>query len=325
MTSPNPSETPLVTVAIPTYNRAERFLPAAISAACGQTYRNLEILVSDNASQDKTTDVVASFRDPRIRYHRHQENIGGSPNINFCIREARGAYIHLLMDDDSIDPDFVECCIAAAHSNPEAGLVRTGTRVIDDAGGLVFESYNRAEGLDFTNFVLAWTEGRTAPYLCSTLFKSAPLQELGMHSRHNLWNDVITELPIAARHGRVDIPDVKATFCMHGGATTVGVDIERWLEDSVEIIETACRLAPNDAELLRGRLRPFLAAFNYQNALRLNKPWPERLKACLRVNNLLGKPPDMLDLARQALRQNHWWNRARKARRTLRAWLRTSR
>src|SRR5690606_4365233 len=61
---------PLVTICIPTFNRADTFLPKALAAACNQTYRNLEILVSDNASSDGTPELVRSMIDPRISYHR---------------------------------------------------------------------------------------------------------------------------------------------------------------------------------------------------------------------------------------------------------------
>jgi len=305
---------PLVTVAIPTYNRAAHFLPQALRAACGQTYRNLEILVSDNGSHDATAEVVQSFGDDRIRYHRHSENIGAAGNFNFCIQQARGEYIILLMDDDSIDPDFIECCVDAARSNPHAGLIRTGTRVIDGAGSVVYQSINRVAGLNFTDFVVAWTEGKTAPFLCSTLFRAGPLRESGIHSRHFLWCDVLTELPIAARYGRVDLPDVKASFCLHAGEMTVKATIEAWCDDSMELVDKVCSLVPEDARLLRSRLMPFMASHNFRLALRLQKPWAERVQACFTVARVFGKPQKASNLVRELLQQTRWWNKARISR-----------
>jgi glycosyltransferase involved in cell wall biosynthesis len=310
---------PLVTIAVPTYNRAATFLPRAIAAARAQKYGNLEILVSDNASSDDTRGFVGSLADARIRYHRHAQNLGAAGNLNFCISDARGEYLLLLMDDDSIDDDFVEACMHAARTNPLAGMIRTGTRVIDGNAVVLYESPNMVVGLGFTDFVLGWLEGKTAPYLCSTLFRTAPLQEIGMRSRHNLWSDLISELPLAARLGRVDIPDVKATFCIHGAELTVNAAIEQWIEDSQQLLELACSLAPQDEQRLRERFVPFLAMFNYRNALRLAKPWPARLAACLTVGRSFGPPPEKADLVRELLRRVPWYEKLRNFKRSIAA------
>ena len=60
---------PLVTIAIPTYNRADAYLGEAIQSAINQTYPNLEIIISDNCSSDYTGLLVESFKDPRIQYY----------------------------------------------------------------------------------------------------------------------------------------------------------------------------------------------------------------------------------------------------------------
>lgn len=97
-------ETPLVSAIIPTHNRAE-MLKRAIRSVQLQTYSHLEIIVVDDASQDKTSEVVASFGDPRIRYIRHDTNRGGSVARNTGIRAATGEYISFLDDDDEWEPE----------------------------------------------------------------------------------------------------------------------------------------------------------------------------------------------------------------------------
>jgi len=128
-----------VTIAIPTYNRAGRFLRSAIECALAQTYPDLEILVADNCSTDATPDVVRSYPDPRIRYMRHSTNIGANSNFNACIEAASGAYFLLLPDDDVIDPDMVEACMAAAAGRTGLGVIRTGTRILDGSGRVLRE------------------------------------------------------------------------------------------------------------------------------------------------------------------------------------------
>ena len=111
-------KSPLVTIGIPTYNRAKAYLKDAIKSAVDQTYPNIEILISDNGSTDNTQLLVKSFDDPRIRYIKQENNIGANNNFNYCVMNAKGDYFLLLHDDDLIDKDFVEVCIHAAKFIP---------------------------------------------------------------------------------------------------------------------------------------------------------------------------------------------------------------
>src|SRR3972149_139084 len=118
---------PLITIAIPTYNRADLYLKQAIQCALNQTYSNVEIIISDNCSMDNTETVVKNFKDPRIRYFRQEKNIGGNNNFNFCLERAKGEYFLLLMDDDLIDSDFIETCMKGVNYDINIGIIRTGT------------------------------------------------------------------------------------------------------------------------------------------------------------------------------------------------------
>ena len=98
----------LVTIAIPTYNRANLYLRDVISAALDQTWENIEVLVGDNASTDNTDKVVSEFKDPRLRYIQHKNNIGANGNFNALLNAAKGKWFFLFHDDDMIDGDFIE-------------------------------------------------------------------------------------------------------------------------------------------------------------------------------------------------------------------------
>ena len=79
------STNPLVTIAIPTFNRADGSMLQTVQAALSQTYANVEVLVSDNASSDNTQELISAIDDPRLRYVRHPENIGANNNFNSCV------------------------------------------------------------------------------------------------------------------------------------------------------------------------------------------------------------------------------------------------
>src|SRR6266436_6050451 len=89
---PTTASQPLVTIAIPTFNRAP-WLNDCVHSALSQTYQNFEILVSDNASTDGTEEVLRQFTDRRIRVVRQKTNIGLLPNLNTCLAQARGDYV----------------------------------------------------------------------------------------------------------------------------------------------------------------------------------------------------------------------------------------
>jgi glycosyltransferase involved in cell wall biosynthesis len=310
------TSSPLVTICIPTFNRAESFLPATLAAACNQTYTNIDVLVSDNASTDSTSQIVNHFGDPRIRYCRQRSNIGAVKNIDFCIQSSVGEYTLLLMDDDSIDRDFIECCMDAARENPEAGLIRTGARVVDEHGAISYSAQNLVRGLDFPQFVIAWTEGMTMPFMCSTLFRTMPLKKIGINSRYHHWDDVMAEFEIAARYGRIDIPDIKASYRIHPGELTFKEGVREWCEDSRELIDLVCKLAPRDADLLRGRLTPYLALLNYRIAAKLKQRWFRRLQEALYVYRSLGVLPNG-DFLRNFLNEMSWFSTLRSAKQKL--------
>lgn len=121
----------LLTVVIPTYNRAA-YLRVAIQSVLDQTYQDFEILVSDNASSDNTADVVASFGDARIRYHRHARNIGPTPNWRFVMTQPQTEYIAPLADDDYYLPAHLETGLQAIKQYPQAAYYTCAAEYFGD-------------------------------------------------------------------------------------------------------------------------------------------------------------------------------------------------
>jgi glycosyltransferase involved in cell wall biosynthesis len=104
--------TPLVSIGIPCYNRAH-LIGRAIESALKQDYRNLELIISDNASTDETEAVCRDFaaRDDRVTYIRQAENQGAVFNFDIVRRHAQGKYFLWLGDDDWLEPDYVSACV----------------------------------------------------------------------------------------------------------------------------------------------------------------------------------------------------------------------
>jgi glycosyltransferase involved in cell wall biosynthesis len=115
------SSQPLVSVIIPTYNRPD-YLKEAITSAVGQTYQNLEIIVSDNCSLENPQALVESFQDSRIKFYRHQENIGMLGNQFNGFKIATGKYVASLHDDDMWTEDFLSRLVPNLEANPNVIL-----------------------------------------------------------------------------------------------------------------------------------------------------------------------------------------------------------
>lgn len=105
-------DAPLVTVGIPTYNRAQ-LVQRAVESALTQDHTAIEVVVSDDASTDETAAVLGSCarRDPRLRVLRQEHNVGHARNFQAVLERAGGDYFMWLSDDDWIDPGYVSSCL----------------------------------------------------------------------------------------------------------------------------------------------------------------------------------------------------------------------
>lgn len=129
---------PAVSVCIPTRNRSH-YLRRAISSVLDQTYRDIEVVVVDNASTDDTPHVVGNLRDHRLRYYRNDRNLGMTRNWNRCLELARGRYVALLCDDDRWLPDILEREVCVARDFPSVGLVFCKASLVDEHGNVLGE------------------------------------------------------------------------------------------------------------------------------------------------------------------------------------------
>lgn len=128
-------EQPLVSIGIPVYNGA-KYLGAALESLLAQTYENLEILISDNASTDRTEEIGRAFAaaDARVRYERLPNNVGPTRNFNRLVALAHGEYFKWAAHDDLHAPGYVERCVARLEAHPDAVLCQSHVRIIDELG-----------------------------------------------------------------------------------------------------------------------------------------------------------------------------------------------
>jgi glycosyltransferase involved in cell wall biosynthesis len=133
---------PKVSVIIPTHNRA-RYLHRAIQSVLDQTFRDLEIIVVDDASSDETPRIVRAFRDERIRYFRHNANQGEAGSRNTGVQNSIGQYVAFLDDDDAWLPQKLAAQVELLEtSSSKVGAVYTSFLKVDGPTGKVLGSWN---------------------------------------------------------------------------------------------------------------------------------------------------------------------------------------
>jgi glycosyltransferase involved in cell wall biosynthesis len=125
---------PLVSVGLPVYN-GQNFVDDAIRSVREQSLSDFELIISDNASTDRTAEICQDHAasDPRIVYLRNATNLGAAPNYNRTFFKARGRYFKWLAHDDVMGPEYLERTVGALEARPEAVLCNSVVEYIDSS------------------------------------------------------------------------------------------------------------------------------------------------------------------------------------------------
>lgn len=142
--STGPVRAPRVSVGIPVYNR-EHLIAETIESVLAQTFEDFELVICDNGSTDGTAEVCREYAalDPRVKFHRNDENRGAAYNFNRVFELSSGEYFKWLAADDLCEPQFLEHCVQALDANPAASLAYPRANFID-ADGAVVEVFDEA-------------------------------------------------------------------------------------------------------------------------------------------------------------------------------------
>jgi glycosyltransferase involved in cell wall biosynthesis len=126
---------PILSIGLPVYN-GENFLKEALDSILTQTFEDFELIISDNASTDKTEEICREYaaRDQRIRYYRNEQNMGAARNYNRVLELSRGKYFKWASDDDLCAPEFLERCVEVLEQKPSVILSYPRSVRIDEEG-----------------------------------------------------------------------------------------------------------------------------------------------------------------------------------------------
>jgi glycosyltransferase involved in cell wall biosynthesis len=120
---------------MPVYN-GEKYVGESIQAHLNQTYSDFELILTDNASTDRTEEICRSYaaRDPRVKYHRNPQNIGVAGNFRRGFDLAVAPYFRWSPSDDLVSPNLLQRAVEILESDPSIFVAYPRTKLIDDKG-----------------------------------------------------------------------------------------------------------------------------------------------------------------------------------------------
>lgn len=124
-----------MSIGLPVYN-GEKFIKEAIDSLLAQTFEDFELIISDNASTDKTEEICRAYaaKDQRIRYYRNEKNIGCARNFNRVFELSSGEYFKWAAHDDLHACDFLMKCVEVLDQDPTLILCHSKVYFIDEHG-----------------------------------------------------------------------------------------------------------------------------------------------------------------------------------------------
>jgi glycosyltransferase involved in cell wall biosynthesis len=238
---------PKISVCVPTFNR-QHLLPHAIESVLAQTFTDWELIVCDDGSIDETPQLIAQYQaqDARIRYIRHDRNIGKSNNMRSGFDAATGDYFIKFDDDDRLTPEFLAKTSQILAENPNVDFVGTDHWIIDE---------QNQQQLDLTNAnTQKWGRSTLPPgvianlvevvfvqqslQIGATLFRREALSAVG-YMRANLQNcednDLLVRLAIAGKQAYYR-PERLMEYRVHPEQQGTG-RAEQYLQDKLNYLQ----------------------------------------------------------------------------------------
>jgi glycosyltransferase involved in cell wall biosynthesis len=200
---------PRLSIGLPVYN-GEKYLAEALDALLDQSYKDFELIISDNASTDRTEQICREYvaRDQRIRYLRQPVNIGAGPNHNTVFRESRGELFKWASHDDLYGRDLLERCVEVLDAKPDVVLAHAWQAIIDGDGKIVqpidypLATDDPRAPVRFHSMLFAVGGDDFYGVIRSDVLRKTPLQQ----SYHHADRTIVTEL---ALHGPfTQVPEV---------------------------------------------------------------------------------------------------------------------
>ncbi len=224
-----------VSIGIPTINRSSLAL-RAIRSALAQTYSDVELIVSDDASTDDTVERIQEIRDPRLVLVQQKQRLGLVGNFDFCLRHATGEFFLLLGDDDVLLPNAIERLVQpflVGNTQTSAGAVGVAwcpCRIANATNSQFWTTESGPELEPVSSLLAALFAGNRGPRLTSILLRTQDAIAVGGYeSKYGDLCDIGNWGRAALLHPyAVCIPEPLVQYTNHQGSTTSQSAVQQW-------------------------------------------------------------------------------------------------
>lgn len=215
---------PIVSAVIPSYNGVTRYLDQAVESVLNQTYRNLELIVVDDASTDDTQQLVGRYSD--VRFIRRSKNEGQAAARNEGARHANGRFLAFLDQDDLWKPTFLEDMLPILEGHPDAAVVHCDGYQINASGDIL--EYDAA--MKHTCTITQMLRGGHDVATSGSLFRKTSFDAIGGYDEElAVWEDIDLAIRLFQRFTVVHHPHPLYCHRLYGHNASRDIPSERAL------------------------------------------------------------------------------------------------
>lgn len=273
------SAQPLVSIIMPTYNRA-RYVAESIQSVQAQTYAHWELLIEDDGSDDNTAEIVNTFTDARIDYTQHAHTAITGTLRNRAIQRAKGEYIAFMDSDDLWVSNKLEQQIHLLEQNPNAGFSVTNWCDFMIPGQPEPPYHKPAHGASVGNIFREHCTAELLFHITTLMFRKNCMEKTGMFNENRLFTDYSFMGLLAYYYEAVVIYEPMLHRRVHAGNSVN----KSWAEDFEEYQESVHQYLGNGWISLAAVREPlFLSYINLGEKFATMQNKPNAIKNYLKA------------------------------------------
>lgn len=165
---------------IPAYK--SKFLHDCIQSVLRQSFQDFELIILNDCSPEPVEEITRSFPDPRIRYHKNDQNVGAVnlvDNWNKCLSLAKGEFIAIMGDDDLLEPDYLEEFVQLIQAYPDLEVYHCRSKIINDDGDAVMLTPSCPSFERVYDSIWHRLQQYRSNYISDYVYRTASLRERG--------------------------------------------------------------------------------------------------------------------------------------------------
>jgi len=246
---------------LPVYN-SEAYIRESIDSILNQSYSNFEFLILNDGSKDRSEEIILSYTDPRIKYHKHP-NCGLAGTLNRGIELSKGELIARQDQDDISLPERFEKQVNYLRANPNVVMVGTRASVFID-GGNVIKYHDHPTNMALLKFDLMFNN----PFVhSSVMFRKSVLDKTGNYTvdrsffeDYNLWSKMVwqgdlsnlKDVLVEYRHHEKGMSKDAAYFSKNALYNQCSLNIEILMGEKSVIVNDMLSIMHKDYSLYKG-------------------------------------------------------------------------